>query len=137
MSKDITVGNAVITAIGRRKTAVAQVELSAGSGKVVVNDKSLDTYFAGLIRFQRAALSPFEAVKVSTQYDVSASVAGGGVMAQAEAIRHGIARALASIDGGFKAIMKKEGYLTRDDRMVERKKPGKAKARKSFQWTKR
>ena len=134
MSKDTS---KVITAIGRRKTAVAQVKLSAGSGKVVVNDKPLDTYFAGLMRFQRAALSPLEVVKVSTQYDVLASVAGGGVMAQAEAIRHGVARALASIDGGFKAIMKKEGYLTRDDRMVERKKPGKAKARKSFQWTKR
>jgi small subunit ribosomal protein S9 len=134
MSKDT---GKVITAIGRRKTAVAQVKLSAGSGKVVVNDKPLDIYFAGLMRFQREALSPFEAVKVSTQYDVLASVAGGGVMAQAEAIRHGVARALASIDGGFKAVMKKEGYLTRDDRMVERKKPGKAKARKSFQWTKR
>lgn len=134
MSKDTS---KVITAIGRRKTAVAQVKLSAGSGKVVVNDKPLDIYFAGLMRFQRAALSPLEVVKVSTQYDVLASVAGGGVMAQAEAIRHGVARALASIDGGFKAIMKKEGYLTRDDRMVERKKPGKAKARKSFQWTKR
>ena len=134
MSKDTS---KVITAIGRRKTAVAQVKLSAGSGKVVVNDKPLDAYFAGLMRFQRAALSPLEVVKVSTQYDVLASVAGGGVMAQAEAIRHGVARALASIDGGFKALMKKEGYLTRDDRMVERKKPGKAKARKSFQWTKR
>ncbi|MBI5573992.1 MAG: 30S ribosomal protein S9 [Elusimicrobia bacterium] len=134
MSKD---PSKVITAIGRRKTSVAQVELSAGSGKVVVNNKPLDTYFAGLMRFQREVLAPIKAVKVSTQYDVSASVAGGGVMAQAEAIRHGIARALASIDGGFKAIMKKEGYLTRDDRMVERKKPGKAKARKSFQWTKR
>ena len=137
MSKDITVGNAVITAIGRRKTAVASVKLLPGAGKIVVNDKPLDTYFAGLIRFQRSVLAPLEAVKVSAQYDISASVAGGGVMAQAEALRHGIARALASIDGGFKAIMKKEGYLTRDDRMVERKKPGKAKARKSFQWTKR
>lgn len=134
MSKDTS---KVITAIGRRKTAVAQVKLSAGSGKVVVNDKPLDTYFAGLMRFQREVLAPISTVKVSTQYDVSASVAGGGVMAQAEAIRHGVARALASIDGGFKAVMKKEGYLTRDDRMVERKKPGKSKARKSFQWTKR
>jgi len=134
MSKDTS---KVITAIGRRKTAVARVELSPGSGKVVVNDKPLDTYFAGLVRFQREVLAPFEMVKVSTQYDVSAKVAGSGVMAQAEAIRHGIARALASIDGGFKAIIKKEGYLTRDARMVERKKPGKAKARKSFQWTKR
>ena len=134
MSKDT---GKFITAIGRRKTAVAKVELSPGSGKVVVNDKPLDIYFAGLIRFQRAALSPLEAVKVSSQYDVSASVAGGGVMAQSEALRHGIARALASIDGGFKTLIKKEGYLTRDDRMVERKKPGKAKARKSFQWTKR
>ncbi|HAX61127.1 MAG TPA: 30S ribosomal protein S9 [Elusimicrobia bacterium] len=134
MSKDT---GKVITAIGRRKTAVAQVELSVGSGKMIVNDKPLDIYFAGLMRFQREVLAPLETVKVSTQYDVSASVSGGGVMAQAEAIRHGIARALASIDGGFKALIKKEGYLTRDDRMVERKKPGKAKARKSFQWTKR
>jgi len=131
MSKDI------IMAIGRRKTAMASVKLSPGAGKVVVNGKPLDTYFVGLVRFQRVALSPIEAVKVSTQYDVEARVAGGGVMAQAEAIRHGIARALASIDGGFKSLVKKEGYLTRDARMVERKKPGKSKARKSFQWTKR
>jgi len=82
MSKDTS---KVITAIGRRKTAMAQVELSAGSGKVVVNDKPLDTYFAGLMRFQRAVLAPFEVVKVATQYDVLASVAGGGVMSQAEA----------------------------------------------------
>ncbi|MFH0947769.1 MAG: 30S ribosomal protein S9 [Elusimicrobiota bacterium] len=136
MSKDITTGKVTI-ATGRRKTAVAKVELLAGSGKVVVNDKPLDNYFAGLVRFQRAVLAPLELVKVSTQYDVFASVAGGGVMAQAEAIRHGIARVLASIDGKFKTLIKKEGYLTRDDRMVERKKPGKAKARKSFQWTKR
>lgn len=134
MSKD---SDKVITAIGRRKTAVASVKLIAGSGKIIVNDKPLDNYFAGLIRFQRATLLPLEAVRVSSQYDVSATVSGGGVMSQAEAIRHGIARALASIDGGFKSTMKKEGYLTRDARMVERKKPGKVKARKSFQWTKR
>jgi len=104
---------------------------------VTVNDKPLVNYFAGLERFQREAISPLALVNVPTQYDIFASVCGGGVMAQAEAIRHGIARSLASIDPGFKATMKKEGFLTRDSRMVERKKPGQAKARKSFQWTKR
>ncbi|MFH1540999.1 MAG: 30S ribosomal protein S9 [Elusimicrobiota bacterium] len=136
MSEDIATSK-VITAVGRRKTAVASVKLLSGSGKVLVNNKSLDSYFAGLIRLQQVVLMPLNAVKASTQYDVFATVRGGGVMAQAEAVRHGIARILASINTKFKVVVKKEGYLTRDDRMVERKKPGKAKARKSFQWTKR
>ena len=134
MSKNpVKVGRAT----GRRKTAVASVQLLEGSGKVIVNNKSLDKYFAGLLRFQKAILAPLESVNRLSQYDIRVNVAGGGVMAQSEAIRHGLARALASVDSGFKTIVKKGGYLTRDDRMVERKKPGKAKARKSFQWTKR
>ncbi|MBN1384886.1 MAG: 30S ribosomal protein S9 [Elusimicrobia bacterium] len=134
MSKD---KSKIIIAKGRRKTAVANIKLSAGSGKVTVNGKSLDRYFAGLQRFQMTAIAPLASVNCSSQYDVGVNVSGGGVMAQSEAIRHGLARALASVDSGFKNTMKKEGFLTRDDRMVERKKPGRAKARKSFQWTKR
>ncbi|MDD5688572.1 MAG: 30S ribosomal protein S9 [Elusimicrobia bacterium] len=138
MPENISVGNSkTIIAIGRRKTAVARVKLSAGSGKLVVNKKPVDKYFAGLPRFQMTVIEPLKITNLLSQYDVSAVVGGGGVMAQSEAIRHGIARAIASIDAGFKATMKKEGFLTRDDRMVERKKPGRAKARKSFQWTKR
>jgi small subunit ribosomal protein S9 len=137
MSENITIGNKEISAIGRRKTAVAKVKLFAGSGKIVVNSKPLDKYFSGLLRFQTTVGLPCKVTNTSTQYDIGVSVLGGGVMAQSEAIRHGISRALASISTEFKGILKKEGFLTRDDRMVERKKPGKAKARKSFQWTKR
>lgn len=127
----------IIITKGRRKTAVANIKLFAGSGKVTVNGKSLDKYFSGLPRFQIDAIAPLVSANCLSQYDVGINVAGGGIMAQSGAIRHGLARALAGIDTGFKNTMKKEGFLTRDDRMVERKKPGRAKARKSFQWTKR
>ncbi|MEW6555935.1 MAG: 30S ribosomal protein S9 [Elusimicrobiota bacterium] len=127
----------IINTVGRRKTAVAQVKLYSGNGKVIVNNKPVNNYFSGLLRLQEIATAPFNATKSFSQYDASITVLGGGVMAQAEAIRHGVARALALVDSGFKGILKKEGYLTRDDRMVERKKAGRPKARKSFQWTKR
>src|SRR3989339_1830579 len=127
----------LIIATGRRKTSAAKVILSLGQGKITVNGKSLDKYFDGLPRFQAEVISPLNSTNTATQYNISVSVTGGGVMSQAEAIRHGIARALSTIDGNLKGIMKKESFLTRDDRMVERKKPGRAKARKSFQWTKR
>lgn len=136
MSKDTGTGK-IIMSTGRRKTAVAKVTLSAGSGKFVVNGKTLDSYFSGLPRFQLSAVAPLSITNSISQYNVRVAVAGGGIMAQSEAIRHGIARALSSIDTKFKNHMKKVGFLTRDDRVVERKKPGRAKARKSFQWTKR
>ncbi|HAM38691.1 MAG: 30S ribosomal protein S9 [Elusimicrobia bacterium RIFOXYC2_FULL_34_12] len=134
MSKD---KSNLIIATGRRKTSAAKVILTLGQGKVIVNGKPLDKYFAGLPRFQTEAIVPLNVANIMSQYNISVSVTGGGVMSQAEAIRHGIARALSTIDGNLKGIMKKESFLTRDDRMVERKKPGRAKARKSFQWTKR
>ena len=134
MSKD---RGKVIISTGRRKTAVAKITLSRGSGKFIVNGKSLDKYFSGLPRFQISASIPLVLTNSLSQYNINVVVSGGGIMAQSEAIRHGLARALSSVSSGFKNLMKKKGFLTRDDRMVERKKPGLAKARKSFQWTKR
>ena len=127
----------MIRAVGRRKTATAQVVMIPGTGNIVINGKSVENFFAGLPRFQGNVVAPLVAVNCLKLYDITAQVDGGGVMAQSEAIRHGLSRALSSIDLGFKATLKKKGFLTRDPRAVERKKPGKAKARKSFQWTKR
>lgn len=127
----------VIPSVGRRKTASARVLVSAGTGIIVVNGKTLENFFAGLPRFQANVLAPLNTVNCLKQYDIKVTVSGGGIMAQSEAIRHGISRVLAGLDAGFKAALKKKGFLTRDSRSVERKKPGKAKARKSFQWTKR
>jgi ribosomal protein S9 len=127
----------VIRAVGRRKTATAQVVMTPGSGSIIVNGKPVESFFAGLPRFQANVAAPLLAVNCVKLYNITAQVDGGGVMAQSEAIRHGLSRALSSLDAGFKATLKKKGFLTRDSRAVERKKPGKAKARKSFQWTKR
>jgi len=129
--------NKVIASVGRRKTASARVMVSAGSGNIVINGKTLENFFAGLPRFQANVLAPLNALNCLKQYDMTVTVTGGGVMAQSEAIRHGLSRVLAGTDAAFKAALKKKGFLTRDSRAVERKKPGKAKARKSFQWTKR
>jgi len=129
--------NKEITSVGRRKTATARIILSPGTGKMLINGRLPETYFSGVPRFQENIIAPFLAINGLKQYDIKAIVTGGGIMAQSEAIRHGISRALSSLDVGFKSALKKKGYLTRDARAVERKKPGKAKARKSFQWTKR
>ncbi|MEK6531021.1 MAG: 30S ribosomal protein S9 [Deltaproteobacteria bacterium] len=126
----------VFSEVGRRKTSVARVRLSAGSGVLTVNKKTADDYFKrpslGI-----TARQPLELTNSSSKYDVSATVAGGGATGQAEAVRHGIARALVSADQNLRAPLKKAGFLTRDPRMKERKKYGQKGARKRFQFSKR
>ena len=122
---------------GRRKTSVAQAELVKGSGKVVINTKPLAEYFVGCPRHQDTVLSPLVEIKAEKAYDVKVKVVGGGISSQAGAIRHAIARSLAVLGEDNKKAMKKEGFLTRDPRMVERKKPGQPKARRRFQFSKR
>jgi len=121
---------------GRRKTSVARVRLVAGSGKVVVNDRTVDQYLT--VPNQRTiALQPLEATQNAGKFDVFVSVDGGGVSGQAGAISHGIARALLKASPDLKAILRKKGFLTRDSRMKERKKYGQPGARKRFQFSKR
>ncbi|GAA0874540.1 30S ribosomal protein S9 [Wandonia haliotis] len=126
----------VINALGRRKTAVARVYLSKGTGQVVVNKKDYKEFFP--IEVLHAKIQqPFELTNTVGQYDIKVSVDGGGINGQAEAIRLGISRALVELDPEFKPLLKAEGLMTRDPRMVERKKPGQPKARKKFQFSKR
>lgn len=122
---------------GRRKTAVAQVSLLKGKGEITVNAKSLDAYFGNHTRCKAMVKSPLIVTNLEKEYDVTARVNGGGVSAQAGALRHAIARSLAQISEDIKKTVKKAGYLTRDPRMVERKKPGQPGARKRFQFSKR
>ncbi len=125
-----------IWATGRRKTAIARVRLTPGSGKIAVNKRSLDEYFKGNTKHSMVAMQAIQVSK-STGFDIFVNVLGGGLTGQAEAIRHGIARALSKTDQKIKVQMRKIGYLTRDPRAVERKKPGQPKARKRFQYSKR
>lgn len=125
------------TGTGRRKNASARVIIVEGSGKVIVNEKSLDEYFGGLERHKKQAIKPIEIFASGSSYDYYVNVTGGGVTGQSGAIRHGIARALLKLNPALKQNLKKEGLLTRDDRMVERKKPGRPKARRRFQFSKR
>lgn len=130
----------MIWATGRRKTSIAQVRLTPdGAGKVTVNGKPAEEYFAGHERHRQEALSPIAkaAKDESKNFDAWVKVEGGGLTGQAQAVRHGLARALVKADEKFKKPMRKEGWLTRDPRMVERKKPGQPKARKRFQYSKR
>ena len=123
-------------ATGRRKCAVAQVRLRPGEGRITVNDRSLEEYF-GRETSRMIVNQPFDVVEAVGRFDVWARVRGGGVSAQAEAIRHGIARALLGVDDRLRPPLKKVGYLTRDSREVERKKYGRHKARKRPQYSKR
>lgn len=121
---------------GRRKDAVARVWISRGSGKVIVNDRDVVVYFAR--GTQRLVLNqPFELSSRVGQFDVVCMVSGGGLSGQAGAVRHGISRALVNFEPGLRATLKKAGMLTRDSRIVERKKYGRHKARKGTQWVKR
>lgn len=122
---------------GRRKTSVAQVKLQEGKGAVTVNAKPLADYFRGCERYQKTVSAPITLVEEGGKYDYTAKVVGGGISSQAGALRHAIARALAGMSDEIHGAMKKAGYLTRDSRMVERKKPGQPKARKRFQYSKR
>jgi small subunit ribosomal protein S9 len=122
--------------VGRRKTAIARVRISAGKGGVSINGKTIEKYFV-LVREREAALSPLSKLKLDGQFDVNVKVLGGGVRAQSESIRHGLARAIVLFDEEFKKLLRVLGFLTRDSRMVERKKYGMKKARRAPQWKKR
>ena len=121
---------------GRRKTAVAQVRLLPGSGNVTVNGKPLAEYFPGG-SLQARVLAPLQAAGTTVQYDVIVKVRGGGIHGQAGAVSHGLARALVASDETMRQAMRKSGFLTRDPREKERKKPGLRRARKAKQYTKR
>ena len=123
-------------ATGRRKTSIAKVWLKKGSGKIYVNGKSFEDYFTRSTH-KMQILRPFEIINQSTDYDVKSKVIGGGHTGQAGALVHGISRALLKFDENLKTTLRKEKLTTRDSRSVERKKPGRAKARRSFQFSKR
>ena len=123
-------------ATGRRKTAVARVRLSKGSGTIVVNGRKFEEFFP-TTDLRLIVEAPFKAIEGMGQYDVAAQCDGGGVSGQAGALRHGIARALIQVSDDFRPLLKKAGFLTRDPRMKERKKPGRPGARRRFQVSKR
>ena len=126
----------VINTLGRRKTSVARVYLKKGTGVVTVNNKDYKEFFP-VAMLQSKIQQPFNLTETVGQYDVKVNVIGGGINGQAEAIRLGIARALVEVSEDMKPALKAEGLMTRDPRMVERKKPGQPKARKKFQFSKR
>ena len=125
-----------INGTGRRKTAVARVYLSKGKGKITINHRTLEEYFPYAIQ-QVTVKSPMTVLDVEGKYDINVNCKGGGFNAQAEAIRHGISRAFDELDETNRPVLKANGFLTRDSRMVERKKYGQKKARKRVQFSKR
>ncbi len=131
MAKEVT-----FYATGRRKTSAARVFLKSGTGKITVNGKTLDAYMPTPVARMTVVL-PFSLTDTKNQYDARVTVVGGGVTGQSEAIRHGVSRALIIVKPELRAVLKKAGMLTRDSRMVERKKYGKHKARRSTQFSKR
>ena len=126
----------IINTTGRRKTSIARVYVKPGKGQIVINDRELATYFVSEIH-QTTVKQALTLLKVDGTYDVAVNVEGGGIKGQAEAIRLGISRALVEANAESKSALRKEGLVTRDSRMVERKKPGRAKARRKFQFSKR
>ena len=123
-------------ATGKRKDAVARVWVKPGSGKITINGKTFTEYFARPV-LQMILQQPLVAAARAGQFDIIATVAGGGLSGQAGAVRHGVSKALTYFEPGLRPVLKKGGFLTRDSRVVERKKYGKAKARRSFQFSKR
>ena len=123
-------------ATGRRKRAVARIILSSGEGKITVNKRTMDDYFPTEV-LRRIVLQPLNVSETMNKFNVFANVRGGGKTGQAEAVRHGIARALIKFDEGLRSALKGAGFLRRDPRMRERKKYGQKGARRRFQWTKR
>ena len=123
-------------ATGKRKDAVARVWIKPGSGKVSINGRAFDVYFARPV-LRMIVQQPLGIVSRTNQYDLTVTVAGGGLSGQAGAVRHGLSKALTYFEPELRAPLKREGFLTRDSRVVERKKYGKAKARRSFQFSKR
>jgi small subunit ribosomal protein S9 len=126
----------IINKIGRRKTSIARVYVKPGKGDIKVNNRDLKEYFLSEIH-QTTVKQALLILKADNQYDVTVNVEGGGIKGQAEAVRLGIARALVEINAEHKPALKKDRLLTRDSRMVERKKPGRRKARRKFQFSKR
>ena len=126
----------VINTLGRRKTSVARVYLTKGKGNVTVNKRDYKEFFTVAV-LQSKIVQPFALTDTVGQYDVTVNVSGGGINGQVEAIRLGISRALVELNEENKPLLKEEGLMTRDPRMVERKKPGQPKARKKFQFSKR
>lgn len=126
----------VINTIGRRKSSIARVYLKEGKGNITINDREMKDFFpTSLLQFKLH--QPFNITNTEKKYDVVVNVNGGGTTGQVEAIRLGISRALVKVDESYKSALKAEGLITRDPRMVERKKPGQKKARKKFQFSKR
>jgi len=126
----------IINAIGRRKAAVARVFLTEGNGEITINNKDVKTYFpVGTLQF--IVEQPFNVLEVVGRYNIKANLDGGGIKGQAEALRLAISRALVKVDAENKPKLKAAGFMTRDPREVERKKPGRPKARKRFQFSKR
>jgi small subunit ribosomal protein S9 len=123
-------------ATGKRKNSIARVWLKKGDGKISINGKSLNKYFSRPV-LQMVVNQPLELINSENEYDIKATVKGGGLSGQAGALRHGISKALTLYDIGFRPALKKVGFLTRDPRVVERKKYGLAKARRSYQFSKR
>jgi small subunit ribosomal protein S9 len=123
-------------AVGRRKEAVARVYLKKGTGNITVNDKEYKSYFS-IMYLQNQVELPLKTIGAVDSFDITVNVQGGGPKGQAEAVKMAIARALCDVNADFRPALKKEGLMTRDARMVERKKFGKAKARRSFQFSKR
>ncbi|MBE6314852.1 MAG: 30S ribosomal protein S9 [Muribaculaceae bacterium] len=125
-----------INAIGRRKAAVARVYVSEGTGSITINKRALEVYFPSSI-LQYIVKQPLNTLEVVEKYDIKVNLKGGGYKGQAEALRLAIARALVKINPEDKSALRAEGFMTRDPRSVERKKPGRPKARKRFQFSKR
>ncbi len=123
-------------ATGRRKNAIARVWIKRGAGKIIVNDKTIEIYFARPV-LRMLVQQPIIAANRRDQFDIVCTVVGGGLSGQAGAVRHGLARALTYFEPDLRSVLKKGGFLTRDSRAVERKKYGRAKARRSFQFSKR
>jgi small subunit ribosomal protein S9 len=121
---------------GRRKTAIARVRLATGTGKILINGRAFANYFPGEA-LQFVAMQPFTVTGTADKFDAHITVRGGGPNGQAGAVRHGIARALLTVDGNLRPMLKAEGFLTRDSRMREREKYGQPGARKRFQYSKR
>lgn len=128
---------AKIYATGKRKTAIAKVWITPGSGKMAINGQTLDEWLGGLDMIKKRVMQPLVISKQDQSIDVVATTLGGGFSSQADALRHGISRALVAYDADFRVLLKPEGLLTRDSRVVERKKFGRRKARRSPQFSKR
>ena len=126
----------VVNALGRRKSSIARAHVSEGTGKITINKKDLTEYFPSSI-LQFVVKQPLQLLEAAEKYDIKANLTGGGFTGQSQALRLAIARALVKINPEDKAALRKEGFVTRDPRAVERKKPGRPKARRRFQFSKR